>query len=254
MNPQDPQNSPPTAAPQPISPDAQAGSVQPGNFDPRMRVQMSNEPGVVHIARPIEPQPYEISEELQQKHKESKRLFPELNLSRGEYVIIKLHRHPIGLLLPVLATTIGLCIIVTIWILYPVLLEANPVADLPSMGALALFLLPLAMLVGVFGYIAVWVYLRNRFFMTNESIIQEIQHSLFSRHEQTVSLGSVEDVSFIQHGVLQTMLNYGMIRLSTEGQETTYRFYFVSNPKRQVAILNNAVEDFKNGRPVTGHL
>lgn len=42
-----------------------------------------------------------------------------------------------------------------------------------------------------------------------------------------------------------------MIRLSTEGEETTYRFNYVANPKRQTAILNNAVEAFKNGRPVT---
>lgn len=223
------------------------------NFDPRYRVQMSNEPGVVHITRPIEPDPYEVSAALQKKHETSKRMYPGLNLSRGEYVIIKLHRHPIGLLMPVASTTLALCLLVSIWILYPVLLQANPVG-LPSMVTVSLILLPLMLLAGLFGYIAVWVYLRNTFFMTNESIVQEIQHSLFSRHEQTVSLGSVEDVSFIQHGVLPTMLNYGMIRLSTEGEETTYRFYFVSNPKRQVAILNNAVEDFKNGRPVSGHV
>ena len=40
------------------------------------------------------------------------------------------------------------------------------------------------------------------------------------------------------------------MRLSTEGQETTYRFNYVERPKEQVAIVNNAVESFKNGRPV----
>ena len=40
------------------------------------------------------------------------------------------------------------------------------------------------------------------------------------------------------------------MRLSTEGEETTYRFNFVEDPKRQIAIVNNAVESFKNGRPV----
>ncbi|HEY0965190.1 MAG TPA: PH domain-containing protein, partial [Candidatus Saccharimonadales bacterium] len=95
-----------------------------------------------------------------------------------------------------------------------------------------------------------WVYLRNQFYMTNESVIQEIQHSLFSKHEQTVSLGSIEDASFRQSGILQTMLNYGTVRLSTEGEETTYRFAFVENPRAQVAIVNNGVEAFKNGRPV----
>ena len=40
------------------------------------------------------------------------------------------------------------------------------------------------------------------------------------------------------------------MRLSTEGEETTYRFNYVEDPKAQVATVNNAVEAFKNGRPV----
>lgn len=223
------------------------------NYDPRLRVQMSNEPGVVHVTRPIEPPAFEVSDELLKRHEESKQIFPELNLSRGEYVIVKIHRHPIGLFAPVVVTAFVLSILVSAWIMYPVILDENPMSDLPTMGLFSTVILCLSVLTAIFGYIAVWIYMRNTFFMTNESVIQEIQHSLFSKHEQTVSLGSVEDVSFRQNGVLQTMFNYGTIRLSTEGEETTYRFHYVSNPKKQVAILNNAVEDFKNGRPVTAH-
>jgi hypothetical protein len=96
----------------------------------------------------------------------------------------------------------------------------------------------------------VYVYTGNKFFLTNESVIQEIKTSLFDKHEQTVSLINIEDSSYEQRGVLQQMLNYGSIRLSTEGDETTYRFTYVANPKKEVAVLNNAVEAFKNGRPV----
>lgn len=106
------------------------------------------------------------------------------------------------------------------------------------------------LLVSALSYIYVWVYQNNKFFLTNESVIQEIQVSLFSRHEQTVSLQNIEDASYRQQGILQTMFNYGSIRLSTEGDETTYRFNFVADPKRHIAILNDAVEAFKNGRPV----
>ena len=100
-------------------------------------------------------------------------------------------------------------------------------------------------------YVVAWVYLNNKFFLTNESVIQEIQTTLFSHNEQTVSLGNIEDASYTQTGIIQMLFNYGSIRLSTEGDETTYRFHYVSNPKRQIALLNNAVESFKNGRPVT---
>jgi len=262
MNPEQPPT--PNTTPQPQQPHAkqfaaashvttQPDGVEGHGFDPRQRVQLSNEPGVVHTTRPIEPAQIAVSDDLMRKHEDAKKMFPDLNLSRGEYVLMRVTRHPIGLLVPVALTSFLLSVFVAIWILYPVFLEQSNGVGLPSMEVLSLLMVPLCLLVGIFGYIAVWVYLRNTFYLTNESVIQEIQHSLFAKHEQTASLGSIEDVSFVQNGVLQTLLNYGTIRLSTEGEETTYRFHYVANPKRQTSILNNAVEDFKNGRPVAAH-
>jgi uncharacterized membrane protein YdbT with pleckstrin-like domain len=100
-------------------------------------------------------------------------------------------------------------------------------------------------------YVIFYVYFNNRFFLTNESVIQEIQTSIFSRLEQTVSLINIEDASFTQNGIIQQIFDFGAIRLSTEGEETTYRFTYVSNPKEVIATLNNAIEAFKNGRPIT---
>lgn len=228
-------------------------SIEGQNFNPQLRAQMANEPGVTHVGRPIEPASLEIGDDLQKKHDESKRMFPELNLSRGEHVVLKLHRHPLGLVAPVGVTTFLLSLLVALWVMYPVVLDNDTLGQLPSLGVASVIIVCLGVLTAIFGYIAVWVYQRNTFFLTNESVIQEIQHSLFSKHEQTVSLGSIEDASFRQSGLTQTMFNYGTIRLSTEGEETTYRFHYVSNPKQQVAILNDAVEDFKNGRPVAEH-
>jgi hypothetical protein len=73
---------------------------------------------------------------------------------------------------------------------------------------------------------------------------------LFANREQTVSLGNVEDASYYKHGIIETLLDYGTLRLSTQGDETTYRFTFAASPAKQVAKLNNAVEAFKNGRPI----
>jgi len=98
--------------------------------------------------------------------------------------------------------------------------------------------------------VAYYVYVNNKFFLTNESVIQEIQVSLFARKEQTVSLANIEDASYTQHGIIQTIFNYGSVRLSTQGDETTYRFTYVARPKEHIETLNNAVEAFKNGRPV----
>ena len=220
------------------------------NYDPQIRAQYANEPKVVHAKRNPEAANLSVSDQYKQLHTQSVQRYPHLNLSEGEFVILDVKRHPIGLFMPIFATALILIVIVIGLIIYPA--DTNDLVPLtiPTYERIILPALLLMMLVGVGGGIAVWVYLQNQFYMTNESVIQEIQHSLFSRHEQTVSLGSIEDASFRQSGILQMLLNYGTVRLSTEGEETTYRFAYVANPRRHVAILNNAIESFKNGRAV----
>ena len=212
--------------------------------------QPKSEHQVVHFTRAVDPEKPDISPAVQEKHAESMKHFPRLNLSGGEYIISAVRRHPIGLVGPVVITALLLGLIVSGLINYEAVALAVGFGTLPDFGPILLVGVLAMTLILIGGYIAIWVYLSNAFYLTNESVIQEIQESLFARNEQTVSLSNIEDASYTQHGILQTLLDYGSIRLSTEGDETTYRFSYVANPKREIAILNNAVEAFKNGRPV----
>ncbi len=226
-------------------------SIEGQNFKPHLRTQYANEQDVVHAVRPKEPGALEISDELRRKSDISHERYPFLNLSEGEYIILDIKRHPIGMLSAIGITFALLIAIFAFVAVYPSLFESAAIGGLMPMPSIMLVIcLLLAVLSILGGSLALWVYLQNQFFMTNESVIQQIQESPFSRHEQTVSLGSIEDASFRQEGIIQTILDYGTIRLSTEGEETTYVFRYVTNPKRQIAILNNAIESFKNGRPV----
>jgi hypothetical protein len=204
-----------------------------------------DEPQQVYYQRPLEPSRPAITPEIQQKCEESRRKYPKLNLSTGEFVISDVKRHPIGLVgvwfFSALAITgiIGLVAIASsgdYWGMQPIAI------------GLAAFLLSALVVIGA--YVATFVYNANTFHLTNESVVQNIQTSLFANHEQTVSLGNVEDASYEKHGIIQTIFDFGTIRLSTQGDETTYRFTFASHPAKQIAKLNNAVEAFKNGRPV----
>lgn len=225
----------------------QAPDNMPGeNYDPKIRVQYANEPSVVHATRAIDQQPFKISAEVQKLHEESVKKYPNLSLSSGEYVILEIRRHPIGLASSLIGGAIVFIVLTAVLILYP--LNAAQLS-LPSFG-IATFIAGLLMALTALGtLVAVWVYSQNRFILTNESVIQDIQMSLFSHREQLVSLGSIEDASYRENGILQTLLDYGSIRLSTEGDETTYQFSYVASPKQQVATVNNAIEAFKNGRP-----
>lgn len=212
---------------------------------------VAEESQVVHMTRPFDPVPATMSPEVQSLHDASVKRYPDLNLSEGEYVINAVQRHPFGLVPIFIGMSGGIIVLVILVGLYSNLVK-NSVApgSLPPVAAVSLVAILIGMLFVIGGFMAVYIYTSNRFYLTNESVVQEIRTGLFSKHEQTVSLINIEDASYQQNGIIPTLLNYGSIRLSTEGDETTYRFSYVSNPKKHIATLNNAVEAFKNGRPV----
>ncbi len=213
-------------------------------------VPPAGHPQVVYMARPLEPVQPHISEDVQRRHDESKSKYQRLNLSDGEFVISAIRRHPIGLFSIWVVVAL---IIIGIFTLIPIVM-ANQIAssfiNAENSIWLAMLLLGLSVFIFLGGVIATIVYNANRFYLTNESVIQHIQTSLFSKKEQTISLANIEDASYRQHGIIQQLFGYGSLRLSTEGDETTYRFNYVANPHKQLNILNNSVEAFKNGRPV----
>lgn len=199
----------------------------------------------VHISRPMSPSEVEIPEDIMARHEQSRRRYPHLNLSKGEYIISAVSRHPIGL---VQIWGAVLLLIGIMGVMLTTFFLDGATNDAIVTGLIGLGLVSVLVLLG--GMVATYVYNSNRFFLTNESVIQEIQIGLFNRHEQTVSLSNIEDASYYQNNIIAHLFDYGTIRLSTEGDETTYRFNYVARPKQHIAVLNNAVEAFKNGRPI----
>ncbi|MEO5499644.1 MAG: PH domain-containing protein [Candidatus Saccharimonadales bacterium] len=265
MNPQEPQTpqQQPPAVPKPVAydqygqplyahPPAPLPSAQPQPASEQSAAEGKPNPQVVYMTRAVDPHEQKVSPEIKAKHDESMKRYPQLNLSDGEFVMSAIKRHPIGL---VSIWGVVVAAVLVIFVGFPLLLSSGSLlgGENLSTGAImsgGIVLLLAAVLFVLGGIIATVIYQANRFYLTNESVIQHIQTSLFSKKDQTISLANIEDASYRQHGLLQTLLNYGSIRLSTEGEETTYRFNFVAKPKTEIDRLNNAVEGFKNFRPV----
>lgn len=211
----------------------------------------SSKPQIVHLSRATDPEKPIISDASKIKHDKSKKIYPFLNLSDGEYIISTVRRHPIGLIVPIAISTILISIAFAMLFNFDIFVDFfKTTSDVvhPSLFIFLIIIFIVTILLGTFSFY--YVYTNNKFFLTNESVIQYIQKSLFSKQEQTISLGSIEDAGYEQNGIIQQLFGFGSIRLSTIGDETTYRFSYVADPKGQVALLNNAVEAFKNGRPV----
>jgi hypothetical protein len=189
-----------------------------------------------------------LTPELEQKHQESKRAYPQLSLSAGEYVIEEVRRHPIGIVSIWVFVLFLVAVIVAALSLYGLAHDSIahtlmiPAKTLPSAAVLSLPGFLIMALVVLSGVVSTIVYQGNKFYVTSESVVQFVQTSLFSTRQQTVALINVEDCSSEQTGILAQILNYGTLKLSTQGEETVYHFRLVANPKRIVNLVVDASE------------
>jgi len=216
-------------------------------------LQPVNTSKFVHMSRSVDPEVPVITDAVREKYEKSKMLFPELNISEGEYIISAVRRHPIGLFVPMSLAVILITFALIILFNYDLITRGSVMPSGVTIDP-TVIIIPVIIFISMAllgAYISYYVYFSNRLFVTNESVIQEIQSGLFSKSEQTVNLNNIEDASYTQIGIFQQLFNFGSIRLSTEGEETTYRFTYVANPKGHIDKLNNAIEAFKNGRPPT---
>lgn len=254
MQPQNPSEQPAPPSTQPPQ--------TPTPYQPGMSYARDDEndgmPQPTYYTRPVVPAAPFVPPEIQEKHEQSKKRYPMLNLSEGEYVIGHVRRHPIALVKIWGLVALGIVLIIGSLFLF----TAGSSSDLSDTGTvaantlsippalLALISITTIFVAAVMGMVGTWVHRANNMYLTNESVIQNIQMTPFAHRTQTVSLGNIEDASFAKPGIFATIFDYGEVRLSTEGDETTYRFPYAINPNKQVALLNNAVEAFKNGRPI----
>jgi hypothetical protein len=206
---------------------------------------------VVQVTRSADPVAVSVPADIQAKHEASRRKYPKLNLSAGEYVILDIRRHPIGLLSIWAAAFLLAAIVAGVWwfvLSHPG--SDKPIVTTASAGTVSLFTIGLLVLIGLFAWAATVVYRGNIFILSNESIIQRVQNSLISQEEKTINLENIKDARFTQAGFLQYIIGYGSIELTTEGDQNNYLFRLVAKPKEQVAVINNVVEAVKYGRPV----
>ena len=224
---------------------------QPLYAHPAQSVSSIEADTVAYMTRPVEMEHPFISDSTKVKHDQSVQLYPGLNLSESEYVIIEVRRHIVGVILQLLVGFILVILLLVALLNYDLVSSTLGLTGLMSNNLFGgLMIAALISVICLLTYFTYFIYSNNRFYLTNESVIEQIQLGLFNHKEQTISLGSIEDASYSQESLIEEMIDYGSIRLSTIGDETTYRFKFVANPKQAIDTLNTAVELFKNGRPV----
>ena len=188
-------------------------------------------------------------EVIRVRHQESVKNHPDISVDEDEFVVLALRRHWIGLIGIVFVSLSLFVVLVSAWILLCFTPNNFNITD-EMKNSLSLIFAPLSVLIAVAGYIGYTTYKANRFIVTNERAVQIIVRGLMDQKKQVINLESAEDISFTQKGIFQHLLDYGTIRLSTTGDETTYTFPLAKNPAKAAEILGEVAESARENQPV----
>ena len=186
-----------------------------------------------------------------EQHRQSTTAYPKLNLSANEYVIQTIDRHPIGKLgMWVVLALLSLAVLAGL-IFYGVDYGnlSSSVSHLPAVGIIAIPAIFLLLLFGIIAWISNTVYNGNRIYLTNESIIQHVQTSLFSTQNEQLNLVKIEDVTVIQNGIMQKVLNYGTVEINTMDSNDAHVLTMVRDPQAAANAIHNAAEQAISRNP-----
>lgn len=102
----------------------------------------------------------------------------------------------------------------------------------------------LAALTIVFGLIGAYVYSLNRMFITNEHIVRIKQYGLVATDKKVISHLNIEDIKARQN-IVGRIFGYGLLTMSTEGQNATYEINFIKRPFEYVRVATDIRDDYQ---------
>lgn len=197
---------------------------------------------------PVPSDPNHLTPAEQVDHDRSVHDYPNINFSPSEYVVIEVQRSIWGL---IRIWAFALVVFIAMGLIVLIADKTSPI-ELSQMAELGLLLLAVALPL-LIGLIGSSVYRKNRFIVTNERIHAYIQYSPFAKRMQIIELEHIEDCSYSKSGILQSIFDYGSIRLSTVSDEQTYLFTFVDHPRQQFAVINRVVNQADEGQSTRAH-
>jgi hypothetical protein len=167
------------------------------------------------------------------------------SMQPGERVICEVKRHPIGIL-GIYFSFIAAIVLVAI-VGYGFAPQIFTTTDSSRIyGYVTLALLVITVLGGLFAYIAHIVYWGNRWIVTDDSVTQVIQNSLFSKQSSQLSMGNLEDITAEKNGIMQHLFNYGVLKCETAGaQKSKFHFLYCPNPDYYAKCILDAREKFE---------
>jgi hypothetical protein len=96
-----------------------------------------------------------------------------------------------------------------------------------------------AVLLALILFTVTYIYRQSKLLVTDRSLVQIMQKTLFIRKVSRLSMSNVEDVSEEQRGILPSIFNYGTLTVQTAGTMENFVFTLCPNP---TALADRIIE------------
>ncbi|MFC2754787.1 MAG: PH domain-containing protein [Candidatus Nanogingivalis sp.] len=190
---------------------------------------------------------------IKARHEQSVKTYPDITVDEDEYVVLSMRRHSLGYLLNIIFSAFIGVLLISAWII--ICFMPNPLS-IPAnfKPQISLIFGSITLLLIILTYVNYIVYRANRFVITNERAVQWISNTIMSQKKQVINLESIEDISYSRDGILQHLFDYGTVKLSTVGDESTYTFPFSPNPDKKAEFLSDIVEAARENQMLSDEL
>lgn len=151
-------------------------------------------------------------------------------LEQGEKVLLVIRRSIVGLLGIYTASFVAVGALVTLVIVLSP--DTFNTSSSKISGALSAVIVLAAVLLTLILFTATYVYRQSRLLITDRSLVQITQKTLFNRKVSRLSMSNVEDVNEEQRGILGSLFNYGTLNIQTAGAKDNFIFTYCPGPSK----------------------
>ena len=170
-------------------------------------------------------------------------------LEEGELVLTTVRRSLVGLVLIYLVAIAAVAAI--IGLIIAVSPSAFETADGSFSATLSAIVFLSVLLLALILFAATYIYRQSRLLVTNKSLVQVMQKTLFSRKVSRLSMSNVEDVNEEQRGFWATFFNYGTLTVQTAGTEDNFIFTLCPNPTNLADRIIDARQAYARENPAS---
>ncbi|PSO43538.1 hypothetical protein BRC20_01295 [Candidatus Saccharibacteria bacterium QS_8_54_8] len=168
-------------------------------------------------------------------------------LDEGEEILHQTQHHPIG----IVSQVVGIGLVGLLGLAG--LIASGPITSALALGipqfVLALIILLIVGVAGLMTFISIKVYFKSYLIITNQTIIEINQFSLFNRDVSQLSLANVQEVTVQQSGLFARVFDYGSVTLETAGEKANFGFDKTPNPHYVSRVIYDGHERFIETHP-----